>query len=144
MKRYAIILIIMAMCAVPTTHAQEGDGEDDSLAFSVAESTYCFYRYDEVFTWVTSLENIESSIDNLINAMSGHSVSVTISNDPFGLARGIILLMSDVAWVQILLTFFILAFTTIVILMIIRTVRSLWGPVKEFILPLIKLIPGVG
>lgn len=142
MKRASIILVIVLAWS-GTALAQTPTPEPDYSA-SATSADFCFYNETDVMTWISTMETTEYSIDSLIAGVSGESIEVTIDSNPFSLARGFILLMSDVAWLQSLLAFFMLAFSVIVILMVVKTVKSLWGPIKEFIMPIIKMLPFVG
>jgi len=143
MKR-GIFTIIMMLVWAGQAYAQTPTPEPDYSA-SASASSVCFYNYADVQSWVSSMEVTESSIDSLIQGIAGEdSVSVTIDSNPFSLARGFILLMSDVTWLQTIFTFFMVAFSVIVILTIVKTIRALWGPIKDFIMPLIKMLPFIG
>jgi hypothetical protein len=62
--------------------------------------------------------------------------------DPFSMARGIVIILSDFEWVGLLFGWFTIAFLIIILVEVIRVIVSLWGVVQR-ILEVIKAIPFV-
>jgi len=91
----------------------------------------------------STLLNVIEGIDSVNTAITvTMPSSVTITSNPFSMARGMAVLLSDVTWLQIIFDFFLFAAGLIIVLMAIRFIVSMWGVVQR-VIEIIKAIPFV-
>ena len=94
-----------------------------------------------IYPLATRLTQTNQQIDTIDVGINDEIFSdITISSDPISMAKGFIIMMSDIAWLKILFGFFIVAIMIILALMAARSIIAMWGIVDRLI-SLIKLIP---
>lgn len=99
---------------------------------------------------VTPIQGVNDAIATIRPMATRGSVpsSFTVSTqDPITLAKGFMIVVTDISWVDTLLAFFLLAFAVILVVEAIKFVVAAWGIVERIIelinvvLHAIKLIP---
>lgn len=92
-----------------------------------------------------ALEDTRNGIDSISTSISTTTlpISVTMSSNPVAVAKGLIYSLASITWLQILFGWFLVAFMSILVIMAVRFVASMWGIVDR-IIALIKTIPFIG
>ena len=144
---YAYAELSLASCAptptptpTPTSTPQPTPTTDPYIS---AQSVGCI-DIGFIYPMATRLTETNEQIDSVGAGIDAEIFSdVTISSDPVSMAKGFMITMSDITWLQILFGFFIVACMIILALMAIRFIVAMWGLVER-IISLIKLIPFIG
>lgn len=132
---YAYAELSLAACAptptptVTPTPTSQASAQSDCIDISY------------IYPLATRLTQTNEQIDTIDVGINDEIFNdITISSDPISMAKGFIIMMSDITWLKILFGFFIVAAMIILALMAARSIVAMWGLVDRLI-SLIKLIP---